>query len=95
MNRKIRITVLSILCIVLMGATVLFGMNGFSAEATERTVVESGTSGKISWTLYDDGELYVSGSGSLSGALGKSCYSSVKKSQLQKRLRQAVISIFI
>ena len=63
MNRKIKFSILLVLCVVLTGGMLLFGMNTLKAEATEREITASGTSGSISWTFYSDGELVISGEG--------------------------------
>lgn len=65
MNRKIRFSILLILCVALTGGMLLFGMNTLKAEAIEREITASGTSGEVNWTLYDDGELYIDGNGSM------------------------------
>ncbi len=85
MNRKIKISALILFCISLMGAVMFFGANTFSkAEAAEREIITSGTGSNLTWTLYDDGELYIDGTGYLNGAPGKSYYSSVKKITIAK-----------
>ena len=74
MNRKIRFSILLILCVALMGGMLLFGMNTLKAEATEREITASGTSGEVNWTLYDDGELYIDGEGTI-GVFSTALYS--------------------
>lgn len=63
MNRKIKLSILITLCVALMGTILFFGVNSIKAEATEREITASGTYGDVSWTLYDDGELYIGGEG--------------------------------
>ena len=57
---------LSIILAVVMTLGVCPAMN-VSAEETERAVVDSGFCGaqgdNLTWTLYDDGELVISGEG--------------------------------
>ena len=65
MKRKIRIAVFFILCVVLMGTMLFFGMNTIKAEATERKITANGTTGSLSWILYDDGKLCIDGNGSM------------------------------
>lgn len=65
MNRKIRFSILLIICVALTGGMLLFGMTTLKAEATEREITASGTSGEVNWTLYDDGELYIYGNGAM------------------------------
>ncbi|MEE1139652.1 MAG: leucine-rich repeat protein [Acutalibacteraceae bacterium] len=79
MKRKIRIAVLFILCVALTGTMLFFGVNSIKAEASERTITASGTNMKVNWTLYDDGELYIDGTGFWNGTPWKSHYSSIKK----------------
>lgn len=84
MNRKIKIPVLFILCVALMGSMLLFGANSIKAEATEREITASGTNSKVNWTLYDDGELYIDGTGYWIATPWKSHYSSIKKITIAK-----------
>lgn len=74
MNRKIKFSILLILCVALTGGMLLFGMNTLKAEATEREITASGTSGEVNWTLYDDGELYIDGEGTI-GVFSTALYS--------------------
>lgn len=84
MNRKLKISVLFILCVVLMGTMSVFGMNTLKAEATEREITASGTSGDVNWTLYNDGELYIDGTGYWNATPWKSYYSSIEKITIAK-----------
>ena len=59
---------LSVVLAVIMAFSVCPAMNVFAVE--ERTVVDSGICGvqgdNLTWTLYDDGELVISGKGKMS-----------------------------
>lgn len=64
MIRKIKTPMIYSLCAALLAAIMLFGINALpEAEAAEREVTASGTYGEVTWTLYDDGELYIGGEG--------------------------------
>ena len=63
MKRKIKISVLLILCVAFTGTMLFFGVNSIKAEATEREITASGIYGEVTWSLYDDGELYIGGEG--------------------------------
>ncbi len=58
---------LSIILAVIMMLGVCPAMNAFAEEAEERAVVDSGFCGaqgdNLTWTLYEDGELVISGEG--------------------------------
>lgn len=87
MKRKIKISLLITLCVALMGTMLFWGINAFpKAEATEREITASGTYGDVSWTLYDDGELYIYGEGNLgtSNVPWGKYYSSVTKLSIGK-----------
>ncbi len=84
MSRKLKISVLFILCVVLMGTTLFYGVNSIKAEATEREITASGKNMNVSWTLYDDGELYIDGTGYWLATPWKSYYSSIKKITIAK-----------
>ncbi len=88
MNRKIKFSILLVLCVVLTGGMLLFGMNTLKAEATEREITASGTSGEVNWTLYDDGELYIYGEGTLNATVtwGNE-YLSIKKITIGKDVK--------
>lgn len=87
MKRKIRIAVLFILCVALTGTMLFFGVNSIKAEASEREITASGTSSKVEWTLYNDGELYIGGTGNFIGTPWKQYYSLVKKITIAKEVK--------
>lgn len=88
MNRKIKFSILLILCVAFTGVMLIFGMNTLKAEATEREITASGTSGEVNWTLYDDGELYIYGEGTLNATVtwGDE-YLSIKKITIGKDVK--------
>lgn len=66
MNKKIKISVLAMTFSAIICLASLLSLNLFAeATETERTVIDSGKSGDVTWTLYDDGELCVEGNGKM------------------------------
>ncbi len=63
MYKKIKFSILFILCVAISGTMLFFGVNTIKAQATERAIVASGIYGEVTWSLYDDGELYIGGEG--------------------------------
>ncbi len=86
MKKKIKFSILLILCVAFAGTVLFFGMNTLKAEATERGITASGVNGKVNWTLYDDGELFVEGTGYWNAAAWKTYSSSIKKIAIGKNV---------
>ena len=72
MRRKIKFSLLFVLCVALIGTMLLLGINTLKAEATGREIVASGTIGDVNWTFYNDGELYIHGEGPMADLNGYS-----------------------
>lgn len=94
MNKKIRNSVLLILCVALMGTMLFFGVSSIKAEATEREITASGTNMSVNWTLYDDGELYIDGKNFWNGTPWKDYYSSIKKITVAKNVTTSSVLNF-
>ena len=65
----------------ILAVIMLFG--SFTALAAEREVVASGTSGKVTWTLYSDGEMYIGGNGNITSGF-TAHYTKIKKLTIGK-----------
>ncbi len=84
MKRKIRNTALVAFCIAL-AAVMLVQFNAtVGVEASERAVVASGTNMKVNWTLYDDGELCIEGTGFWNTTPWKQYYAEVERISIGK-----------
>lgn len=66
---------------VILAVIMLFG--NFTSLAAEREVVASGTSVNLTWTLYSDGEMHITGSGNISANFADNC-SKIKKLTIGK-----------
>lgn len=66
MNSKVNNPILAIAFSAIICIASLLSLNLFAeATETERTVIDSGKSGVVTWTLYDDGELCIEGKGEM------------------------------
>ena len=68
---------------------VIMLLGSFTALASEREVVATSTSGDVVWTFYSDGELTVTGSGSIFGVSGTvtKYYSQIKKITIGEHIK--------
>ncbi|MBQ2812144.1 MAG: leucine-rich repeat domain-containing protein, partial [Clostridia bacterium] len=68
---------------------VIMLLGSFTALASERDVVATSTSGDVVWTFYSDGELNVTGSGSIFGVSGTvtKYYSQIKKITIGEHIK--------
>lgn len=66
MNRKLKRAFLFVFIIAITGILTLFGTSSLAkAEASEREITASGTTGDVNWTFYSDGELLIHGEGAM------------------------------